>query len=158
MKRRIIYILISINILFILSGCDKIINIADECFNEEVIEIEGVSIDIFMESRDTVSYDISNRSDTPLYYEGHRFARLQKEEDGYWYDLEFGEFAETSDFQVAEIPKSPERLTLNVNFYYGAELEDGHYRLLAMCYPSIDDLYKGEESSRILLAKEFTIN
>lgn len=158
MKRRVIYILISMNILFILSGCGKKISISDDYFNGEISEIEGVNIEIFMASKDTISYVISNRSDTPLYYEGHLFARLQKEEDGYWYDLEFGEFAETADFQVAEIPESPERLTLNVRFYYGSGLEPGHYRLLAGCYPSKDDLYKGEVSSSILLAKEFTIN
>lgn len=157
MKSRFIFILIILNILFLLSGCGKKINTVEDYFNGNISDLEGVNIEILEASKDTITYVISNSSDTSLFYEGHRFARLQKEEDQYWYDLEFGEVAETAIFMVAEIPESQESHTLSVKVYYGAGLESGHYRLLAECYPSLDDLYKGEESTKIFLAKDFTI-
>lgn len=143
-------------VLICLSSCGKELTLQNEAFEEQIQTPAGVFFNIKNANKNAVTYTIS--SEEPLYYEGHMLAFLQQQSGGSWYTVKMKNFASTADFRVEEIGSEPTEITLNMASYYEGTLKKGtNYRLLAECYPTIDDLEKVDPDKRVYLAAEFCL-
>ena len=156
-KRSVLQLTLSALLAVAMTGCGKLAAFAEAPFTGQTVMPEGVSIQVISAKPDAITYTICNTSKTPLYYEGHWFAELQGEKEGQWCPLKFANFATTADFQVAQVPETPEAHTLSVQQFYGGKLKAGKYRLLAQCYPTIEALENADAETCLCLAKEFTV-
>jgi len=157
MKKTITFILILTLTAAFISGCGKTPEIAEEVSNVEPNNPTGITYEVTEANKKDITLHVCNPTGNPLFYEGHFLASLQMKVNGEWHDVMLKNFAMTMDIQIEEISAEDSYHTIHVEDYYGGALKQGTYRLITVCYPSIDDLMHVTEETRIVLGAEFTV-
>lgn len=126
--KKIILPILSLIIIISLCGCNKEEKITDKLSTYTISEVANVSTDIYDISTTGATIIIKDANPEPYTY--GEWYKIEKEEDGKWYDVEtIGEDYSFNDIAYIVDDNNEVKFTINWESLYG-QLDTGSYRII----------------------------